>query len=111
MRLNKRVGFFARRPKDDGRGNLRQAFAATPNFVMDASVEPRFGGETVMAARLAGRQIYTITVRGCRDVRDVTTEWQLKNMRSQELLNIRSITNPDGQGQWFEILAETGGAT
>lgn len=109
--LRSKVAFAVRKDVDDGKGNP-QATAFVPAFECAAQVMPRFGGETVMAARLAGRQPVTIRVRQFSRTRGVTTDWRVTDVRSAVAYNIRSIVDPfeggAGRGVWLDMLCESG---
>lgn len=113
--LRHRLAFDCRPAIDDGAGNTEGDFEQ--QFVVSAEVVARFGGETVMASRLSGRQPFTITVRQSSDTRRVTTDWRARDVRSNPdaskhtVYNIRSITDPDDRRAWLELLCETGVAT
>jgi len=106
--LRERIGFFAPVVADDGYGNTTSGFAAEPNFEVSAKVVAKLGGETVQAARLAGRHFNNVTVRASSATRSVTTAWRAKDMRSGVIYNIRDIVDPDQKQRWIEMLCEQG---
>jgi head-tail adaptor len=105
--LKYRVGFYGPDPHDDGFGNTIM-FNDTPDFIVSAAMEPKLGGETVLAGRLAGRNLINVTVRSSEQTRSVKPEWKAKDERTGDDLNIRSIIDPDQQRQWLEMLCEKG---
>lgn len=107
--MRERVTFQARQFESDGYGNTEGDFA--DEFTVAARIRPRLGGEAVLAARLEGRKLVTITVRHSSDTEQITTDWRAKDARTNVLYNIRSIVNPDEHKHWLEILAEQGVAT
>ena len=106
--LRERIGFFELVDLDDGYGNMSPGFADKPTFVVSAKVVAKLGGETVQAARLAGRHYNNVTVRASTATRSVTTAWRAKDMRSGVIYNIRDIIDPDQKRQWIEMLCEQG---
>jgi head-tail adaptor len=77
-----------------------------------AKVKPLRGGEAVQAARLAGRDMVEIWLRGCDAVRAVTSDMRVVDARNAaRTWNITAPPqNPDGRGQWYVITAEQGGS-
>lgn len=107
--LRDRVAFEMRVPEPDGYGSTLGPFVE--QLVVAARITARFGGEQVMAARLAGRQPVTITVRQSADTRRIDETWRARNARTETMYAIRSIADPDGRREWLDILCETGTAT
>lgn len=110
--LAERVGFYQRSALDDGYGNSENGFAVV--FTAAAQIKPRLGGEGVLAGRLAGRNLVNITVRKFAATSEVTTDWMVKDERTLEEYNIRSIIDPDQdtskRGSFLEMLCEKGAA-
>jgi SPP1 family predicted phage head-tail adaptor len=100
------MAFDKRQDVDDGYGNTQSDFVE--QFVVWASVRAKFGGETVTAARLAGQQPVTVTVRQSSQTEQITTDWRARDTRSGVLYNIRSIVDPDDAGAYFELLCQSG---
>jgi head-tail adaptor len=95
---------------DDGYGNPSTGWI--DRFTVHANITPaRPGSEAVDAARLAGRQPVTITVRKSPDTVLITTDWKATDTNGAEY-NIRSAIDPhlgDSQhGFYIDMLAETG---
>ncbi|MDA9511166.1 hypothetical protein XI09_42260 [Bradyrhizobium sp. CCBAU 11386] len=110
--LRHRIGFFRRPVVSDGHGNAEGEFPDTPEFECSASVQVRFGGETVLAARLQGQQTATIVVRRSAATLAVTTDWRIQDMRDGTIWNIRSgPVDPDDGRMWLEFLCQSGVAT
>lgn len=65
------------------------------------------GGETVQAARLAGKQPVVITIRADSHTRQITTDWRARDLRSGDIYNIRAIV-PTNDRAFLEITAERG---
>lgn len=109
-RLKERLTFQARALFSDGYGNTQTDFE--DEFTEHAAVVPRLGGETVLAGRLAGRNLVNITVRRSSNTEQVTPEWRAVDARNTaKIYNIRNIIDPDETGRWLEMLAEEGVAT
>lgn len=104
--LRERIEFQSREDLADNYGNTKGDWKA--RYRVSANIRPRFGGEEVMAARLGGRQPVTITVRYSSGMTAVTTDFRVKDMRTGEFYNLRSIIDPTGKKQWIEMLAEKG---
>lgn len=110
--LRHRLGFFRRPVVSDGHGNNEGEFPGTPEFECSAEVRVKFGGETVLAARLQGQQVATVVVRRSQATRQVTTDWRIRDMRDGTIWNIRSgPVDPDDGRQWLEFLCQSGVAT
>jgi SPP1 family predicted phage head-tail adaptor len=113
--LRDRVGFYQRAATSDGYGNSEGEFPDAPEFTVAANIKPRLGGESVLASRLQGTHLANITVRVSAQTRQVTEAWRVKNERTGEVYNIRSIIDPEQathrQGRVLEMLCEKGVAT
>jgi SPP1 family predicted phage head-tail adaptor len=107
--LRNRLGFFRRPVASDGHGNNEGEFSDTPDFECAGEVRVRFGGETVLAARLQGQETATITVRRSAVTLAVTTDWRIRDMRSGRIWEIKSgPVDPDDRRQWLELLCQSG---
>ncbi|CAL8981547.1 hypothetical protein RHODGE_RHODGE_02828 [Rhodoplanes serenus] len=105
--LDRRIAFDRRMETSDEYGGVEAEWVE--GFVVAASVTPRLGGETVMAARLAGTAPVTIMVRRSVQTAAVTSAWRARDVRSGETYNIRSIAAVGGaRGRYIEMLAESG---
>lgn len=100
------VAFDRREDTNDGYGNVQTAFA--PQFEVRASIQAKFGGETVTAARLQGQQPVTIVIRQSHRTREIREDWRARDVRTGQVYAIRSIVDPDQKRQWLEILTQTG---
>lgn len=105
--LRERVAFEVRPMADDGYGNL-QAGDFAEVYRCAAQIMPKMGGETVLASRLTGTQPMLVTVRICAALKDIGTDWRIRDLRSGVVYDIRSISNPDEQKRYLEILAVSG---
>lgn len=95
---------------DDGYGNVEGGFA--DRFTCFAQVTPRLGGETVEAARLTGKQPFTIRVRQSPDTLQIRTDWMARNELTGTQYNIRTVADPcEGDadhGLWLDMMADAG---
>lgn len=84
-------------------------------FTVSANITPRLGGETVEAARLAGRQPAVFRMRRSPDTATIRTNWKITDVATGTPYNIRSVTDPHygdvEHGKWIDVLAESGVAT
>lgn len=103
--LRERVTFAQRALVSDGHGNAEGEYE--DEFTVSARIRPRLGGEQVMAGRLEGKNIATITVRYSSDTAQITTDWEARDARTGQKWNIRSITNPDERKRYLELLCES----
>lgn len=108
-KLRERVTFSQRAVTSDGYGNASGDWA--DEFTVSARIRPRLGGEEVMASRLQGRNLATITVRYSTDTAEITTDWRAVDARTGDIWNIRSIENPDERKRYLDLLCEKGVAT
>jgi len=116
--LRYRVGFYQRggpssaSPPPPDYGFPGGDFSTTPTMIEWANIEPKLGGESVVAARLAGKNFVNITVRQSSATAEVDTEWKAKNEETGEEFNIRSVIDPNQggvmHGFYFEMLCEKG---
>jgi head-tail adaptor len=109
--LKHKVGFFRRAVAADEYGNTEGGYPDAPEFQCAAGIRVKFGGETVLAARLQGQNTATITVRQSAATAAVTTDWRAKDMRRGTIWNIRSIADPEDSGEFWEMLCESGVAS
>lgn len=104
-----RIGFFKRQTTDDGYGNTETEFPADPEFSVFAKIAAKFGGETVLAQRLQGTQLYTITVRQNSMTKSVDPSWMVKDMNEGTEWAIKSgPVDPDNRRAFYEFLCQTG---
>lgn len=83
----------------------------TNGFVARFEVRAKFrylrGGETVLAARLEGRQTIVAKVWRSRASEAVTPDWRMQDARLGTLFNVRSII-PTDDGLYLEMTCESG---
>jgi SPP1 family predicted phage head-tail adaptor len=103
------VTFAQRDTVSDEYGNPSTGWV--DRFTVRADLTARLGGETVEAARLAGRQPVVIRVRKSPDTAQVTTDWKATD-QSGTVYNIRSAIDPflgdRLHGMFIDMLAESG---
>lgn len=109
--LRHRVTFAERDSVEDEFGNVSTGWVDRFTNIA-ANITPRLGGETVEAARLAGRQPVVIRVRQSQDTRQIRTDWKATNVHTGTEYNIRTAVDPhEGDvehGKWIDMLAEAG---
>jgi hypothetical protein len=66
------------------------------------------GSETVIAARLQGRQPVIIKVRVNSEALAIETDWRARDVRTGAIYNIRTKANLDQKRKYYEMLAESG---
>lgn len=107
--LRHRVTFALPDQVQDEYGNVSTGWIE--QFTVAANITPRLGGETVEAARLAGKQPVVIRVRQSPDTVRINTDWKATDGDGHEY-NIRTAIDPafgGGQhGYYIDMLAETG---
>ncbi|MBA3576187.1 MAG: head-tail adaptor protein [Sphingomonas sp.] len=103
--LKHKVGFDKHGSASDGAGGSITSFSE--QFVVRAQFIHLRGGESVMAARLAGKHTQVIRVRSSTDTRLVTTDWRISDKRSSDVFNIRDVT-PSDDRMWLDFLCEKG---
>jgi len=108
--LRHRVTFAKPNSTTDDYGNVTTGWQ--DEFTVSANIMPRLGGETVEAARLAGRQPAIVRVRQSPDTKLIRTDWKATDQASGTAYNIRTIADPNlgdvEHGKYFDMLAESG---
>lgn len=107
--LNKRIA-FDKRPDtaNDGYGNTQGDWEE--QFWVWSSKRYLLGGEDVMAARLSGSQPLLLTVRSSSNTRQIAESWRCRDLASEEIFNIRSVTPAQDRNGFIDILCEKGAA-
>jgi SPP1 family predicted phage head-tail adaptor len=103
-----RVAFDKQGTGSDSAGGTRTAFVE--QFQCRAAYMHLTGGETVMAARLAGQHQQIIRVRSSTDSRQVTAGWRVRDVRSGTVFNVRDVT-PSTDRMWIDFLCQSGVAS
>jgi head-tail adaptor len=106
--LRLRLEFQERASVSDGHGNEQGDWQA--RYECAAERIMLRGGEQVMASRLEGRQPAVMTIRANSQARRITTDWRARDIRSEEIWAIRSIS-PSQKRDFIELLVEKGVAT
>jgi head-tail adaptor len=108
--LRYRLKFSERDSVEDEYGNVGLAWI--DRFTVGGNITAKVGGESVDAARLAGRQPVILTVRRSPDTRQITTDWKATELENGTEFNIRTAIDPfvgdSNHGLWIEMIAETG---
>lgn len=110
-RMRERVRFEARGFVEDDTSGNPQSGPFAEVYSCAAEITPKLGGETVLAERLTGTQPMLITVRMCKALEDLTTDWRIVDTRTGTEYNIKASSNPDEKKKFLEILAVSGVAT
>lgn len=116
--LFERVAFDERVTQPDGYGNEQENFVE--QFQRRAGFTFMRGGETVIGARLEGRQPLVVRVRRDSDTLKIASDWQMRDVRngawqgegdaavwSGPLYAVRSIA-PTEDRQFLDIMVESG---
>lgn len=106
--LSHLVAFDTRTVIDDGAGNTVSGPFAE-QFRDRAAFNHRGGSEAVMAARLQGRQILGVYVRSSTLTRQITTDWQMRDVRegtAYAIDAVDTVTDP----KWVYLIVESGRA-
>lgn len=104
-KLSESFAFDKRISEDDGAGNTVSQWQE--QFTTAANCAIMRGGETVMAARLQGRQPVIVTVRRFSFSILVTADWRCRDRRTGRVYNIRSV-QPSQKRDHIEFLCEAG---
>lgn len=100
-----RVAFDSPVENPDGRGGTITGFQE--QYVCDAMFRYLRGSETVIAARLEGRQPVVVTVHDCSAASAVRAGWRMRDLRRGTEYNIRTIV-PSDDRVFLEITCESG---
>lgn len=106
--LYQRVAFEKKGTASDGAGGTTTAW--TEQFQCRAGYTHLRGGESVMAARLEGTHSIVIRVRASSQTRAVTTDWRVKDVRTETIYNVRDITPSDDRA-FLDFLVQSGVAS
>lgn len=104
--LREKLTFQSPSEADDGYGNTVEDW--TEEFAVWARLQPRVGGEQVLAARLAGRAIYIIVVHDSTETRTIQPEWQAVHDDGRVFQIKSPWRNIDEKGLYLEFDAEQG---
>ncbi len=87
--LRHRLAFDRREEGDDGAGNRRSDWVEQFNCAGD--LVPRGGSETVVAARLEGRNVFGVYLRSSIATRALTADWRMRDTRAGTEFAIRAV--------------------
>lgn len=90
-------------PVDDGFGGKEEGWVE--RYACHANIRYLRGGETVQAARLAGRQPVVVTIRALGKAKDITPAWRMR--AAGEEWNIRAKAETEDR-RHIELTCETG---
>lgn len=106
--LREKVRFEARIQSDDEYGNP-SAGEFSDQFTVAARIQPLKAGETIMAARLAGRKPVIIRVRYSSDTALIEAGWRAVDARTGTIYSIDAPPiNVDERRRYFDIVATAG---
>lgn len=103
--LYDKVAFDQRVSHDDGYGN--QVDEWVEQFTRRAQLIYLRGSESVLAERLESRQPVVVRIRKSADTMRINEDWQMRNARTGEALNIRTVSYDVSRGM-IDLLCETG---
>jgi len=117
--LTRRVAFDAPAPGDDGHGGIVTGWTGTEAEIQAwAHFRHLRGSETVIAARLAGRQPIVVTIRATVAARAIGADWRMRDLDAGDwasgdvwtgpVYNLRQAPVPGQSRQWLELLVEGG---
>jgi len=108
-RLNRRVRFEARADAANV-GGVVKADWATVFGPVSARLRPLRGGEEMTAARLGGREVFEVYLRGCAGVRALTSDMRMVDVRDGRTFNVlQPPMNVDERGAEYMLTVERGG--
>lgn len=99
--MNYRLAFDQRSDTDDGFGNIKGDWVY--KFTLWAGKVYRAGRESVEGGGLKPSQSVTVTIRNDSQSRLITDDWRIRDSRTGEAFNIRSI-RPGGDRENVLIL-------
>lgn len=105
--LRERIRFEQR--DEDANGDRLGPWVVDPAFEVAAGYTWLRGGEGVMQSRLTGVQPVVIRVRASAAIQQVTTDFRIVDLRSDQALNIRSKILDRRRG-FIDFTCDTGGA-
>lgn len=105
MTLDELVRFESPTSSSDDLGRQTQGW--TEEFTTKADYRRLRGSESVVGARLEGRQPTIITIRESSTARSILSSWRAVDVRTGEIFNIHVSIRSDNR-QYREITAESG---
>lgn len=105
--LRHRLRFESPAARSDGAGNFEDGWQE--EFAVSARLQPRYGGEAVIASRLTGTQPVLITVRRSSQSRRIVSGWRAVDAHTGVVYAISSPAADMAQdGAFLEFIATTG---
>lgn len=104
--LSDRVAFDRPTQASNGQGGLISGWAE--RHACWAQITWLRGSETVIAARLAGRQPVVVRVRACPAAAEIRTDWRIRDLRRGLEFAIKSGPVPSADRGWLDFTAESG---
>lgn len=103
------VAFDAPTQTPDGSGGTDDGWttAEAGSHICWASFRFLRGGETVMAARLSGKQPVVVGIRRSTDADAITPAWRMRDLRTGAVYNVRAAVPTDDRAM-IELLCEAG---
>jgi head-tail adaptor len=103
--LYEHVAFDERQMVSDGHGNVEGEFVQV--FQCRAGFTFLRGSESVIAARLEGRQPIVVRVRASSQSKQIEPDWRMRDVRTGAAYAVQSVAaTPDRQ--WLDILVSSG---
>lgn len=103
--LFEKVAFDERANSSDGYGNEQGDFAEV--FQCRAGFTYLRGSEAVIASRLEGRQPIVVRIRASSDAREITPDWQMRDLRTGEVYAVQSIAQTEDR-MFLDVLVVSG---
>lgn len=117
-RLYEHVAWDERQQTSDGHGNYEGEFVEA--FTCRAAFTYLRGTETVIAARLEGRQPIVVRVRASSETRQIDHDWRMRDLRAGQwageigsqywdgpVYAVRSVI-PTEDRRWIDVTVERG---
>ena len=97
----------------DKRGTVLDEYGnETGDFVEQFQCRANFlhlrGGESVLAARLAGREPMVVRVRSSADTRAIEHDWRMRDRGTGKFYAVRSAAPVSDDTAWLDVLVEGG---
>lgn len=105
MNFIEEIAFDSPTVSTDAAGGIETGW--TEEFTTRAHFLYLRGGETIQAARLAGKQPVVATVRADTDTAQITTAWRMRDTARSVAYNVRSIVPTDDR-RFYELTCESG---
>lgn len=107
--LRELIAFEGQGMEEDPWGGPPRPGPMEEKFRSWARLKPLTGGETVIAGRLTGQQLWSITVRWSPDVATVDTTYRIRHVDTGAQFAIKALANRDEKRQFVEFMAEEDG--